>query len=635
MRLFLLLGLSIAGFAAKLQLDNLIVGYGEVICFEDDVELTLSGDTVIEGSICCKGSLTVVSEHGLELASEGEIISSDVVLKTIDAPHLHGKIVADRLKLCWKEGRFDLTGSDLIIKQGIVLDPKNVLIQSGGADPATGNTFGSDPSGDVTIDGLTLGIALDSSSVTIQANTDITVDDDIVATTSGSNLILQAGRNITISSSRSISLNAGAFSATVNDNGASPGDRDAGAAVFNMQPGSSISTSSGDITLDVGTFSALSGQMQILGATLAADGGNISITGVATSHPVKHGVIISDSDISTSNTGTLSVSGTGGSLFSASCGLDLKKTILSVEDGQLTLNGTGGGIVATGDTNNFGARIYGGTIESLGSGNISITCDGGLGADQNFGLMLTGGSVVSSTAADITLNGTGGGTSSTNFGIRLEGTSSISASGSGDVTMTGLGGGDGNTNIGVIISTTSAITSEDGKIDIQGTGAGSGDANHGIVCEESTAIASTGSGDIEFTGESSLLGSAFNLGVSLTGKSQVSLISGLLTVTGTSHGDGGFNQGVSLDNTSSISSTGTGAPGAVTITGTSGVGTNTGAQSCFGIRIGQKASISSVDADITLEGTSNAADTQGIDLPNPASVDSSGAGVVTITSLPI
>jgi hypothetical protein len=136
----------------------------------------------------------------------------------------------------------------------LLLDPKDILIQARGADPVTGNSFFSDnPIAISRISGANLTAAIDAANVTLQANNDIIVDDDITATTVGNGLTLQAGRFITFNGDRTISLNGGNFSARINDENANPANRDPGTAQLGMNPGSQILTNGGSVTIELFT----------------------------------------------------------------------------------------------------------------------------------------------------------------------------------------------------------------------------------------------------------------------------------------------------------------------------------------------------------------------------------------------
>jgi len=86
----------------------------------------------------------------------------------------------------------------------LLLDPKNIIIANTGSDPAGSdvNEFSDDSAGDVTIDPSDIATLLnEGTSVTLQANNDITVSDPLTADAtdhSDTTLSLQAGRTITI-----------------------------------------------------------------------------------------------------------------------------------------------------------------------------------------------------------------------------------------------------------------------------------------------------------------------------------------------------------------------------------------------------------------------------------------------------
>jgi hypothetical protein len=121
--------------------------------------------------------------------------------------------------------------ADLRAPQGkggtLLLDPKFINIVSGGsASPDL--LFGINPSGTSTIAGSTITTTLNGGTdVILQANTDITVNDNISGNGSA-NLTLQAGRSIIVNNNRTITLNSGNFNATVNDTDAVSLFRDSG-----------------------------------------------------------------------------------------------------------------------------------------------------------------------------------------------------------------------------------------------------------------------------------------------------------------------------------------------------------------------------------------------------------------------
>ncbi|MBX3366323.1 MAG: filamentous hemagglutinin N-terminal domain-containing protein [Phycisphaeraceae bacterium] len=140
-------------------------------------------------------------------------------------------------------------------KGTLLLDPKNIRVQAGGADTLPGNTaFGDASAADRTFSPATIVTALDGADLVLQANNDITIANAIDASANAGNgsLTLQAGRSVLIEADVTLK---GSFSATANDTDGAlvAAQRDAGAATITMSPGTTIDTSAtgGNITLRV------------------------------------------------------------------------------------------------------------------------------------------------------------------------------------------------------------------------------------------------------------------------------------------------------------------------------------------------------------------------------------------------
>lgn len=131
----------------------------------------------------------------------------------------------------------------------LLIDPKDILIQAG--TPTSGDDISQ---------------ALAGNNVVLQADNDITVDDDIIST-SENNLTLLAGRSVALTPDRSIVLNGGDFIVRFNDQPVNPVDRDSGIAQFLMQPGSEILTNSGLVSITSGTFGQIS-EVETTGGTI-------------------------------------------------------------------------------------------------------------------------------------------------------------------------------------------------------------------------------------------------------------------------------------------------------------------------------------------------------------------------------
>ena len=570
--------------------------------------------------------IVLVSDAGLELTRTGKIIAPKVHFKSVDAPQIHGEVIADEILICCERGQLNLDNAQL--SGEIIIDPKNVLIRVGGVDSASGNTFSSQASSDVVIDGATLATAIDSGSVTIQANTDISINDDIIATTSGNGLTLQAGRSIIFEPGLTITLNNGALSATINDQGAIGSDRDDGLAVLSIRDDCTISTSGGNVTFNVGTFDASQvGQMVMKGSSIDAGGGDISITGIASAHKDHSGCVQTNMTFTTSGIGTITVTGTGGNISSISCGIDSYNSSYNVVDGNLSLDGTGRGNVSTGYRKNIGSRIFDSTLTSTGTGNISIVGLAGSGKNLNIGVLLSGTTVITADTGGVDITGTGGGQEAENDGVRIESAVEVIVSSTGHLTIVGVAGGATDNNVGVLHTSNGKLVTDAGTMTIDGTGNGSGNGNSGVVIESDAIVCVGGIGDLDITGEGSV-GVDDNMGIEISTLVPMFVTDGAMTINGTAHGTGDGNIGVLVDGWTTVESLGSGTPGPVTVTGTGGTGSNEN----YGVLVREKADISSSAADITVTGTSLVPGTVGLLEINPSSITSE-SGIVTLNNI--
>lgn len=518
----------------------------------------------------------------------------------------------------------------------VVFDPMYITISSDGMDPATGNTFSSNPTGTATISGASLGAALDAANVVLQANTDIVFQDPVAATTLGNSLTLQAGRSIQISSD--VTLNGGAFDATINDSGAVAADRASGIASFQLDSGNTIATQGGAINLIVGTFNSLQEGEVYIDGTMDAGGGNISIAGFAGQDTADYAFGIqttTTSLIQTSGTGTLTLQGIGGSGTNYNAGVYLGGN-LQTDTGLLQITGTGGG----NGTGNGNVGIFlNAKVDTTSSGPIVFNGTAGSGVSGNMGIYLSQGEI-STVNGNITLQGTGAGTGGLNFGIRLESDAQCISSGSGVIALTGTSGNGKNNNHGVILSG-GTLSANTGSISITGTGRGAQSYNYGIRLESDSQCISTGTATITLNGQNSS-GINGNAGVSISTMGEaITSGYGNVQITGTSSGTGYLNQGVRLE-AGQLVSTGTGAGAAnIHLTGTGSVGTDY----CNGVAVqgagysvtsGGTTSffgtvITSVDGNIILEGTGQGTGmgNQALDIDPASLLQTTGTGTIS------
>ncbi|MBD2742573.1 CHAT domain-containing protein [Coleofasciculus sp. FACHB-1120] len=328
---------------------------------------TLGGGTVrIGGDYQGKGTLPNASRT---YVSSDSLIAADALLngnggKVIvwadETTRFYGNITARGGTQGGNGGFVEVSGKENLQFAGVVdtmapfgqvgtllLDPKNITITSTGTitkttDILNNNDFDESPAANVTITGSALSSAINSASVILQANNDITVDDNVTGTKAGNALTLQAGRSIGINAGKKITLNGGNFKATINDQQAILANRDAGAAQFSMGTGSQIITKGGSITIESGTAAASDSIISLSGSldssSITSDGGAIALT--------------ASGDITTNSlNSSASVTGNGG---------------------EITLKSTGGAIKTNGSLDSSSTIGGGGAIALTASGNIAV-----------------------------------------------------------------------------------------------------------------------------------------------------------------------------------------------------------------------------------------------------------------------
>lgn len=182
------------------------------------------------------------------------------------------------------------------------------------------------------------------NDVILQANNDITLNDDITGLRPNS-LTLLAGRSLTIAPNRSILLNGGSFTAKINDENALAIEQDAGVAQFVMNPGFRILTNGGNVAIVSGTFGQTSqintANAAIITSNQAGNSGNITLFALG---DTTTGLL--DSRSRTGNGGNISVSSTGGAncLGSSACAIATTNSIFadsSFQAGDISLIAAG------------------------------------------------------------------------------------------------------------------------------------------------------------------------------------------------------------------------------------------------------------------------------------------------------
>ena len=358
------------------------------------------------------------------------------------------------------------------------------------------------------------------------------------------------------------------------------------------------------------------------GSFIAAAGGAINVTGTGgnTTGNTNHGVLISgvSSRITNSGTGSITLQGTGGGASNSGSNNGVRvdgSGSISAQNGLITVQGLAGGGGTGGD--NIGVFIFGesSAIVSNGSGAIQVT-----------------GAVSSPTRS-------GGG----NDGVRLWASGSIQALGSGNITINGTGASSsGGSGRGVVLLNSGAvaggfISANGGAVNISGTGgAGTGNSNFGVnVSGISSRITNTGSGTITLNGSGGGTGTSNqNDGVRIDNTGSVSTLHGLLSVTGfggNPSGTGtGSNDGVDIRFSGSLQ-VASGGSGGVIVSGTGAAGTGNNR----GVGMGTGASIIGQGGNIAVNGTggiSTGNTNFGIYVTDSSSrITNTGSGMITLS----
>ncbi len=236
-------------------------------------------------------------------------------------------------------GIFPLANGNFVVSSPEATNPNGTLpfaglvhvgtIGTGGAAAlATGQTFASNPGGDVTITPASItAITNTGTALVLQANNDITLKagSDIVTSTSGAGgaLTLQAGRSILLNSS--ISTDDGNLTLIANDPLADGANRDAGAALIAMTGATVLNAGSGAISITLADGAGRAG---------AQTSGDITLASVATSGSlsIRNNGLTAGSDVLAG--GTLkavaaTLSAATGALGSATAPLEIAATDLN------------------------------------------------------------------------------------------------------------------------------------------------------------------------------------------------------------------------------------------------------------------------------------------------------------------
>jgi len=244
-----------------------------------------------------------------------------------------------------------------------ILDTTIEGFLDGGTSVILQTTSGGSAVGDITVDAQINKAAGGTATLTLQADNDIILNEDIVSTTGALNVVLEADNNIVFNSGADITSNGGNVTITADADGSTNNETItmASDSVINAGTGTISLSADGDIALGqlttTNTVSVVTGNGEVTDANGAIN--NITASAVT---------ITSDSGI-----------GAGDALETAASSLDL--SVLSA--GDIEIDQTGAVDLAGIDTSD---------------GNLSITASGAITTSAN--IIATDGDVLITTTSD-------------------------------------------------------------------------------------------------------------------------------------------------------------------------------------------------------------------------------------------
>jgi filamentous hemagglutinin family protein len=350
----------------------------------------------------------------------------------------------------------NMTGAAL----GSQLDNTNVTLAT-----TAGNT-GTD--GDLSINDAVSWSA--ANTLTLVGERDVNVNANLAYSGSGTaGVTVQAVRDINVGAGVAIA-STGTGALPVVFGGATVGTAAGGA--ISMGSGSSIATTGGDVNFKAAAI-------KLAGASVAAAGGNIAMTAAGTS--ASHSLEITNvggarSNVSTTGAGAITLSGslTGGGASAtggSAGGVVVTSSSITSDTGTISITGSAGG-ASTGSQVERGFRLDSGTLVTS-AGNISMT--GSVAGNQalpsgipSMGGEVANGATVSSTGGNVTLSGTMNNASHfTGTGLTING--KVQTGAAGKVALTGAATVGVAAGTGLSTGLSSEIIAGTGGLDITGT----------------------------------------------------------------------------------------------------------------------------------------------------------------------
>lgn len=422
-----------------------------------------SGGTIrIGGDFQGKGSIpnaqrtfvdanTTIRADGLSSSASSPANGGRVIVWADQATQFSGRITARGGSSGGDGGFVEVSGAQSLSFNGsvdtlapagnagtLLLDPDGITVIAGFTpnppNAADGIWSSTEDPGPQTIGADSIASILNTTSLDLQANTNIDVNASIVYTgTVRRSLIFQATQTITLAPLVEIRSTVAPLDVTLNADSNAGGAP--GAIVMNTESG--IFSNGGNIILGGGTdplttptrgtMTAPAGVL-LNNATLNSGAGNISIQGSGlvgmSNNP---GILIQNNSTIETASGAINLTGTGNGFGFGNNGIQISSSLIRTVSGDIRLTGTGG----NGINNNQGIQVETGSIIQTGNGSITLDGTAGSGATGNIGINVTNPSGIQSGNGAIALTGS---SIAGNTGIQLE--ANAINSGNGPITLT-------------------------------------------------------------------------------------------------------------------------------------------------------------------------------------------------------
>ena len=450
----------------------------------------------------------------------------------------------------------------------LLLDPNNINITTAGspitdlsaaggnAPPLAEYLFSENPAADVDISPVAVSVLTSlGTNVVLQAHTDITVTSAITSVGGAGNLTLQAGDDIYLNNT--ITLAGGALSLVAGDPGGTPSGPNADAG-RNITVGSAISTGAGVITMSATDSIAINASVtNTSSVSLTSTAGAISqsvatgsiSTGSLTTNSVG-GTVLNGANTVSSFSATNTPNGT---VELTNTAATLTVNGISQGDGGLTISNTGhltvAGAVTAATTGaiSLAAAGAGNNVQlnsnvTSGSGTVAVTAANNVVIGNGVTVSTTGGVNLTATAGQILENGATAGkvvasalTTLSALGQTLNGANQVNVF---NATNTGASGSITLSNSATPLSVTGSNTSGDFIVLQTGalsTGGTISAVNVNLTGTTGIGIghAVTATGNLDLTSSNAAIGQSSGLAT--------------ITVTGVTTVDAGSSGSIGLD----------------------------------------------------------------------------------------